>query len=122
MHRTKCVSPIALSIGFATLLVALSASTACRREVDTAAQSASAVGIAARTVTIPVDGMICQVCAGRVKSTLRTVHGVENAEISLEKRSAVIRYEPGQVGPDQLTRAINELGYKAGVPRAVEAQ
>ncbi|MBI3491755.1 MAG: heavy-metal-associated domain-containing protein [Acidobacteria bacterium] len=75
-----------------------------------------------RTVTVPVNGMICVVCAGRVKNALKAVHGVQDAEVNLEKRNATVQYENGKLNLDQLTRAINELGYKAGVPAAVESR
>jgi copper chaperone CopZ len=75
-----------------------------------------------RTVTVPVDGMICVVCAGLVKTALKAVQGVQDAEVSLEKRNVRVRYENGTVNLDQLSRAINELGYKAGVPAPVESR
>lgn len=122
MGHANGVRVIARSAGLAILLIALSASTACRRDAQASAQSTIASAAALRTVTILVDGMICQVCAGRVKSTLKAVHGVESAEISLEKRNAVVRYEADHVSPDRLIRAVNELGYKAGGPTPVHSQ
>jgi mercuric ion binding protein len=109
-----------LFLGLAVLLVT-AASTGCRREAAASSGGASAAQSAAtRTVAVPVDGMICQVCAGGVKSALKEVPGVQNVEVSLEKRSAVIRYEDGRVTFDQLTRAITDLGLKAGVPTPVQ--
>ncbi|ODS53758.1 MAG: hypothetical protein ABS36_12555 [Acidobacteria bacterium SCN 69-37] len=75
-----------------------------------------------RAVAVPVDGMICQVCAGNVKSALRRIQGVAHAEVSLEQRKVVIHYQDGKVSADQLTRAITELGYKAGVPTPLASQ
>jgi copper ion binding protein len=69
--------------------------------------------VAARTVTVPVEGMICQICAGRVKSTLKDIRGVDEVDVSLEKRHAVVRYDAETVTPDELARAIKKLGYKA---------
>jgi copper chaperone CopZ len=75
-----------------------------------------------RTVTVPVNGMICMVCAGSVKNALKAVHGVQKAEVDLEKHNATVHYEHGKVSVDQLTRAINQLGYKAGVPVPAQSQ
>ena len=75
-----------------------------------------------RTVTVPVDGMICMVCAGRVKNALKAVHGVQNAEVNLAKRDATVQYENGKVSVEELTRTITQLGYKAGVPTPVPSK
>lgn len=122
MFHMNRVRLAALAIGLAALLVTLWISTGSRHGTQVVTETASDKSVVVRSVAIPVDGMICQVCVGRVKSMLKAVHGVEEAEISLEKRTAVIRYETGQVGVDRLTRAINELGYKAGVPTAIESR
>lgn len=111
------------SIGVVTLIVGLALTTACRRETTTAAQTAAPEQtVATRTVTVPVDGMICQVCAGTVKSALKKVDGVQDAEISLEKRNAVVHYDARKVTLDELTRAIKEAGYKPGVPTPAVSQ
>jgi copper chaperone len=78
--------------------------------------SARASTVQAKTVRIPVEGMICTVCAGNVKKVLKAVPGVQDAEISLEQREAVVHYSDGKVSPQQLVSAINRLGYKAGTP------
>lgn len=106
-----------VSVGLAILVSALSAVTACRRDTQ---QTASERAVATRTVSVPVDGMICQVCAGSVKNALKKVDGVQDAEISLEKRHAVIHYDDRKVSVEQLTRAITDAGYKPGVPTAVQ--
>lgn len=74
-----------------------------------------------KTVRIPIEGMICTVCAGNVKKALKSVPGVQEAEISLERREAVVRYGEGKVLSEQLVSAINLLGYKAGAPVPDEA-
>ena len=109
-----------VSVGLAILLSALLAVTACRRDTQTAASTAVERTVVTRTVSVPVDGMICQVCAGSVKNALKKVDGVQDAEISLEKRHAVIHYDDRKVSVDQLTRAIKDAGYKPGVPTAVQ--
>jgi copper chaperone CopZ len=110
------------SFALAALVLIMTSSAACQRDATTSAQTAGENPVAIRTVTVPVDGMICMVCAGSVKNALKAVHGVQNAEVNLEKHNAVIHYEDGQVILDQLTQAINELGYKAGVPAPSASQ
>lgn len=103
--------------GAAAVLALLIVSTACRRDSAVSAQQqVPQKQIAPQAVSVPVDGMICQVCAGTVKSTLKKIDGVTDAEISLEKRQAVIHYDERKVSLNQLTRAIKDAGYKPGVP------
>ena len=83
--------------------------------------SAKAAAVQTKSVRIPIEGMICTVCAGNVKNALKSVPGVQEAEISLERREAVVRYGEGKVLPEQLVSAINQLGYKAGAPVPDEA-
>jgi len=121
MADSNRVRTLWASMGFATVLLALVTSTGCQREAQSTQRTNNA-RIATRTVAVPVNGMICQICAGQVKSALKAVHGVEDVEISLENRNATIRYADGQLNVDQVTRAITDLGYKTGPPMHVETQ
>lgn len=102
------------------LVFGLSAAPACRRAPQDSTQAAAGQAVAMRTVTVPVNGMVCQVCAGTVKRALKNVEGVQDAEISLEKRSAVIHYDERRIRVEQLTRAIADAGYKPLAPTPVE--
>jgi copper chaperone CopZ len=70
-----------------------------------------------KTVVIPIEGMSCPSCVARVKRTLTAIEGVVEVHVELAQRSARIRYIDGRVTPDRLTAAINNLGYKAGIPQ-----
>lgn len=107
-------------IGALAALVASSALTGCRRDTQAATSATVDRTVATRTVAVPVNGMICQICAGSVKNALKKVDGVRDAEISLEKRNAVIHYDERKVSADQLTRAIKDAGFKPGAPTAVQ--
>ena len=69
------------------------------------------------TVEIPVEGMACFVCAGTIKSTVKSLAGVLRVEVSLEKRSTKVTYFGDGHVPEQIVAAIDKLGYKAGTPR-----
>ena len=109
---------VTLWVGFAIVVSSLCAVTACRRDTQAAASTSDHRTMATQTVTVPVSGMICQVCAGSVKSALKKVDGVQDAEINLEMRNALIHYDERKVNVDQLTQAIKEAGYKPGLPTA----
>ena len=75
-----------------------------------------------KIVAIPVEGMVCLACTGRVRTALKAIDGVTGVEVSLEHRAARVRYIDGKVSPDQLVAAVNHLGYRAGTPRPEEAK
>ena len=75
-----------------------------------------------QTVSVPVEGMSCGACAARSKKRLKTIDGVRDVHVNLEERNVRIDYEQGKFVPERLTAAINELGYKAGMPTASRTQ
>lgn len=66
------------------------------------------------TVTLPVEGMSCSSCVSNVKKTVKALTGVQNVAVSLEKRQATITYAQEQISPEQISKAINDKGYKTG--------
>jgi copper chaperone CopZ len=73
-----------------------------------------------KTVVIPVEGMACIACAASVKRALKSIDGVSEVEVNLERRVARVTYAPAKVAPDRFVAAINKLGYRAGTPKEVE--
>lgn len=104
------------------ILGALAFSVACQREHTPVARAANSGGKEIRTITVPIEGMSCGACAASVKKTLKAIEGVREVRVNLEQRNASIEYEPGKVAPEQLTTAINKLGYKTGTPAPGESQ
>ena len=64
-------------------------------------------------VRLPVEGMTCASCAGRVERALNRLPGVE-AAVNLAGETAEIDYDPQLIAPDQLAGTIEQAGY--GVP------
>lgn len=69
-----------------------------------------------KTVQIPIDGMVCGSCVSNVKRALKSQKGVEEVEVSLEKRQVRVRYESVATNPERLTKTIRDLGYTPGAP------
>lgn len=63
------------------------------------------------TKTIIIEGMMCTHCEAAVKSALETVEGVEKAEVSHEKGSAVVTLSK-DIGNDILKAAVEAKDYK----------
>ena len=62
-----------------------------------------------KTITLNIEGMMCQNCRGHVDKALNSVAGVA-AQVSLEDKRAVCTVEDG-VGIDTLKAAVEEAGY-----------
>jgi copper chaperone len=91
-------------------LAALAVLVTVKQQADVAA-GAKVPAAQTKTVRIPIQGMVCTVCAGKVKRALRALDGVQEVEVSLERREARVRYGEGKVSPEQLVAAISKLGY-----------
>ena len=63
---------------------------------------------------LPVEGMTCATCAGRIETALAKLPGVE-AQVNLANDEAWIDYDPALASPRQLAETIEDAGYN--VPR-----
>jgi copper chaperone len=57
---------------------------------------------------LKVEGMTCNHCKASVEKALRSVPGVENAEVNLQEGKAKVQ---GNAPVDQLVAAVQEEGY-----------
>jgi copper chaperone len=65
-----------------------------------------------QTVTLGISGMTCGGCVRSVSNVLKALDGVAKAEVSLEKNNAVVDYDPGKVGIEQLKHSVEEAGFE----------
>jgi Cu+-exporting ATPase len=72
---------------------------------------------AAEKVVIPVSGMTCAACQGRVQRTLQKTPGVVDATVNLMMGNATVAYDPAAVTPEALVATIERTGYGAALPR-----
>lgn len=66
-----------------------------------------------RTVTLAVKGMTCAGCVLGTRKVLTRLPGVAKADVSYEKGTAVVTYDPTKVTVEQMIAAIKTLGYTA---------
>ena len=64
-------------------------------------------------VTIPVSGMTCAACSGRVQRALEKQPGVQQAAVNLMLRNATVDFDPASTSADALVDAIRATGYGA---------
>ena len=80
------------------------------------------MGKSVSSFTIPIEGMSCGSCVSSVKKKVKSMDGVQDVEVSLEKREAKVSYASSEVSPEEIQKAISELGYKAGKPEEEKNQ
>ncbi|EFI53082.1 heavy metal translocating P-type ATPase [Afipia sp. 1NLS2] len=72
----------------------------------------SAVDAAAEParVLLPIEGMTCATCAGRVEKALRALPGVD-ATVNLSSEQADVQFDSARVAPAALAEAVTRAGY-----------
>ena len=60
-------------------------------------------------VTLPIGGMTCAACVGRVERALKRTPGVAEAAVNLATERASVRYAPTVVAPEALAAARHRL-------------
>ena len=70
---------------------------------------------------IEIDGMTCASCVVTVEEALRSLPGVVSANVNLATNVAMIDYSEGAVSPQEMVRAVKEVGYGATVPAEGQA-
>ena len=71
-------------------------------------------------VELPVSGMTCASCAGRVERSLNGLAGV-SASVSYATERAVVDYDAEQTSPFHLVEAIEAIGYRVTLPAVTGA-
>ena len=69
--------------------------------------------------TLPIEGMTCASCVGRVEKALKKVEGVENAEVNLATEKAMISSSQ-PLDLIAVTKAVERAGYKILASQPVE--
>src|SRR6478672_9276552 len=66
---------------------------------------------------IPVEGMTCASCAGRVEKSLNGIDGVD-ASVNFALKRATVEYDETQTSHDELAAAVEHAGYTPHMPHA----
>ncbi len=70
--------------------------------------------MAGKALTLDVHGMACEGCASNVAKALESVKGVRNVEVSLEKRTATVWFDPQKANELTLKKSVTKAGYLVG--------
>jgi P-type Cu+ transporter len=83
------------------------------RDHDHAAHVHAGGPAAAEKVTIPVSGMTCAACSGRVQRALEKTPGVAGAAVNLMMKNATVEFDASVTTPERLVETIRGTGYGA---------
>lgn len=68
-----------------------------------------------QTVTLDLPTMNCAMCPITVKKALTKVEGVSGAEVSYEKKEAVVTFDDAKTNANALVEATTNAGYPSTV-------
>ncbi len=63
-------------------------------------------------ITLKVEGMTCNHCKANVEKALKTLDGVEQAEVDLKNAQVDVLINPNQASKEALKEAVETAGYK----------
>ncbi len=72
-----------------------------------------------KKVTLPLSGLTCASCAATVKKALSRTHGVESANVNLASEKASVEFNPEQVNPQALAKAVADVGYGVNTKKVI---
>ncbi|MFZ5641859.1 MAG: copper chaperone CopZ [Bacillota bacterium] len=64
------------------------------------------------TSVLNVEGMSCAHCKKAVENALKTLDGVDGAEVNLDKGTVTIEHDNNVVSAEGLKKTIREAGYE----------
>ncbi len=64
-------------------------------------------------ITLRLRGMHCQGCANTIGKSLRSVEGVQKADVNFAAEQASVTYDPSAADTERLVEAVRDAGYDA---------
>ena len=68
-----------------------------------------------KTSTFGVMGMMCATCVGTVEGAIKELPGIKDVSVNLTTERARVVYDPSQVSPEQIAKAVEGAGYQVAV-------
>ena len=72
-------------------------------------------------VRLPIEGMTCGSCVGRIERAVKKIVGVESVRVSLRDESMIVRRDAALVSNAALAQAVADAGYRTDPHRAEPA-
>ncbi|UCF87760.1 MAG: heavy metal translocating P-type ATPase [Nitrospiraceae bacterium] len=68
-------------------------------------------GVSVSKISMPIKGMTCAACVGRVQKSLASLEGVLSSSVNLATEKATVEYIPARVGIRDFRKAVRDAGY-----------
>ena len=95
-------------------VVALPTAVACDGEhKDEQPSQKQAPAAQLKTASFKVNGMHCQGCGEKIKTTLAKTTGVHKVEVKQADKRIVVDYDAKKISPEKIAKIISDLGYPA---------
>ena len=65
-----------------------------------------------KEIKLKIEGMHCAGCSNRLEKILNNVDGIESTKVSLEEKSADIKYNEEEVELNTILQEIEDAGFK----------
>ncbi|MBB6677899.1 heavy metal translocating P-type ATPase [Cohnella lubricantis] len=66
-----------------------------------------------KTLQLQIEGMTCAACSARIERAVSRMPGIQEVSVSLPLGQASVKLDNRLIGPEQIKRRIDELGYSA---------
>jgi len=63
-------------------------------------------------MVLSVEGMSCNHCKASVEKALKTLEGVEQARVDLQKAQVEVEFDPEKISEEELRGAVTAAGYQ----------
>jgi copper chaperone CopZ len=107
---------------FITAVIFLGFVSSCHKtdRVETAQSKQMLVNF--ESVSIRVPSIKCDMCVNTIKDALKKNNGIENADVNLQGKIAMVRYDKSSTDLKKIEQAISNAGYDANeIPRNRQA-
>jgi copper chaperone len=68
--------------------------------------------LAKNAMVLSVEGMSCNHCKASVEKALKTLEGVEKAQVDLQKAQVEVEFDPEKISEEDLRGAVTAAGYQ----------
>ncbi|QPJ65789.1 MAG: cadmium-translocating P-type ATPase [Candidatus Nitrohelix vancouverensis] len=67
------------------------------------------------SITLPIKGMTCASCSGRIENKTKQLPGMREAHVNLGAESGKFTFDPDQISSNQIIESIQGLGFEPGL-------
>lgn len=115
-HEGRTQAVLVFATAVIVVVVGLSVYPLLARQASSASGPATDTA-SLKSITLPVSGMDCALCAVPIKARLHELAGVGKVDVDVAGGKVSVDYDPSKVKVDQLVAAISSTGYKASLPK-----